>query len=461
MNQAAAFIPKTPDIPPPFDHQRESVEFYTSAPHVFNMSDPGSGKTRAWLDWFAAHRDSGGGAGLVLCPKSIMTAAWENDARKYTPHLRVSVATAERRRDALKPGADLYVLNHDAVRALIKEPKLLPAGVDAFNIDESTAFKRATSQRSKAAFKLLKPFERRVIMSGTPAPQGVLDLWHQALIVDLGERLGTSYFKFRQTVCDPIQVGPHQNHVKWEEKPGALDAVIDLISDITLRYKLEDCIDMPDRVEYFVDFPLSPKHRQQYTELKDQALLMFKTGNYIDAIHAASMRIKLLQLLSGAVYDSQRVAQSINTDRYNLVIDLVEQREASLVAFMFTHQRDALIDEAKKRGLRYGLIDGSVPGNERSAVVDRFQAGHLDVIFAHPASAGHGLTLTRASAVIWASPTDNAEHWTQFNARIYRAGQTKRTEIIKVIARDTIEEKAFDNLTRKLTNQEALLEMLT
>lgn len=161
------------------------------------------------------------------------------------------------------------------------------------------------------------------------------------------------------------------------------------------------------------------------------------------------------------MYDSQKVAQSITTDRYNLVIDLVEQREASLVAFMFTHQRDALIAEAKKRGLRYGLIDGSVPGNERSTVVDRFQAGHLDVIFAHPASAGHGLTLTRANAVIWASPTDNAEHWTQFNARIYRAGQTKRTEVIKIIARDTIEEKAFDNLTRKLTNQEALLEMLT
>lgn len=461
MSQAAAFKPQVSGIPKPFSHQVESREFYHRQPTVFNMSEAGTAKTRGWLDWFVEHRDSGGGPGLVICTKSIMGAAWGNDAKKFTPHLNVSIATADRRRDALKPGADLYVINHDAVRQLVKDPSLLPKDIDCFNVDESTAFKSPTSQRSKAAAKLLKPYEHRTLMSGTPSPQGVTDLWHQAFLLDGGERLGSSFYKFRMTVCEPEQTGPHKNHVKWVEKPGAQEAVAEMLEDITILYRLEECFDMPERVVREVEFSLDPKHQAAYEELRRDKLVASVKGEIITAIHAASLRTKLLQMLSGAVYGDTGLSTEFSTDRYKLVMDLVEERPHSLVAFNWRHQREALAAEAKKRGISYAVIDGSVPKmDDRTAIVERFQAGDIRVIFAHPASAGHGLTLTRGTAVIWASPTDNAEHYEQFNARIYRASQTQRTEIIKVVARDTVEDRAYENLTTKVDNMTALLQLL-
>jgi len=288
----------------------------------------------------------------------------------------------------------------------------------------------------------------------------VLDLWHQMLVLDDGERLGESYWRFRAMTCEPVQVGPHQNHVQWAEKPGAMDAVADLISDIVIRYQLEDVLDMPENVSYFVDFPMTPAHRAAYEELRTQGLLLTKDGGLINPVHAASMRTKLLQVLSGAVYNDAGVAKEFASERYELILDLVEARSASLVAFQYSHQKDHLVAEAQKRGIKHGVIDGSVSMEDRTKIVEQFQDGKLQAVFAHPATAGHGLTLTRGVATIWAGPTDNAEYFKQFNHRIYRAGQKQRTETIKIIARDTVEDRAFDNLERKLSTQDAFLNLV-
>jgi hypothetical protein len=255
-------------------------------------------------------------------------------------------------------------------------------------------------------------------------------------------------------------VGPHQNHVQWVAKPGALEAVADLLDDISLRFQLEDVLDMPEKVEYFVDFPLSPKHFRAYEELRRRGRVMAADGGIINPIHAAALRTKLLQLLSGSAYDDAGEVHEFSTERYELVLDLVEARPASLVAFMFGHQKEALVAEAAKRGLKYGVIDGSTPMERRTQIVAEFQAGQLQVVFAHPATAGHGLTLTKGVATIWCGPTDNAEHYEQFNHRIYRAGQTKRTEVIKIVARATVEDKAYENLVNKVDTQTSFLNLV-
>jgi SNF2 family DNA or RNA helicase len=443
-----------------YNHQAKTIQFYSDHDAVLNHSDPGTGKTRATLEWFRLHRENGGGKGIVFAPKSILQAAWGNDAKRFTPEITVSVATAENRHTAFSTKADLYITNIDALRALVKDRSMMPTGVDTFVIDESTSLKNPSAQRTKAATQLLAPMKHRILMSGTPAPQGVLDLWSQAYLADHGERLGASYYKFRATVCEPVQVGAHQHAVRWQEKPGVPEAVADMLGDITVRFQLEDVLDMPERIEYYQDFALNPKHFEAYEDLRRQGALMLSEDKLINPIHAAALRTKLLQLLSGAVYTENHLQHAFSSDRYDLVLDLAEARPASLVAFNWRHQRDGLIAGAKKRDFTFAVIDGATSSPDRLAAVEAFQQGKLKVLFAHPQTAGHGLTLTAGSAVIWTSPTDNAELYQQFNARLYRAGQTKRTEIIKVIARDTIEDRAYHSLDQKMDAQSSLLSLL-
>jgi SNF2 family DNA or RNA helicase len=446
--------------PPLFDHQKTTVEFYNSHPHVLNHSDPGTGKTRGYLEWFRGFAQEHKKSGLVICPKSIMRAAWAQDAARFTPELRISVATAENRTDALRADADLYILNTDGVRALEKNPGWLPKNLGAFCIDESTSFKNPSSLRTKAAIKVLEHIEHRVTMTGTPTPQGLLDLWSQVYLTDKGERLGDSFYRYRASTCDPINSHAGRQFTQWVPKPGMAEALADLLNDITIRYKLESCIDMPERVEYTVTVTPPEKLTAQYETFKRHARLVLNDVT-ATAIHAAALRAKLLQIMSGALYSETGEPLILDTERYDLILDLVEARPASLVAFNWAHQKTQLVERANKRGLKFGVIDGSVSMEHRTRLVNQFQAGELQTIFAHPATAGHGLTLTRGTAIIWSSPTDNAEYWTQFNARIYRAGQTQRTEIIKLVAEGTVEERAYDNLKTKVDAQNDFLTLAT
>ena len=150
----------------------------------------------------------------------------------------------------------------------------------------------------------------------------------------------------------------------------------------------------------------------------------------------------------------------VHDARYQLVMDLIQARDHSLVAFNWRHEREKLTELSDKAGIKYDFIDGTTPAKKRKDIVDRMQAGQLQVVFAHPQSAGHGLTLTRATSIIWASPTYNAEHYQQFNRRIYRAGQTKKTEVIQIAARNTWEPDVYEKLQDKLNRMEDLLTIL-
>jgi hypothetical protein len=460
MNLAAAFTPVASDIPPLYQHQRDSITFYHQHAQVLNHSEPGSAKTRAWLEFFRDYRSSGGGAALVIAPRTIMESAWRKDAATYTPELRVSVASAENRRDGLRPGPDIYIVNPDGLRALARDPSLLPPGLTALNIDEATCFKNPAAARTRDAIRLLQPLEHRVLMSGSPAPQGVTDLWSQAFLADHGERLGTSYWKFRDRFMYPVPVGPGLRQTRWVERPDAPQRIADLLGDITLRFRLDDCIDLPKQVEYFVEAPLSPAHRRAYEQLLAEGRLLLRDGGLITATAAASLRLALLQTLTGGAYGVGGTAHQIATERDDLVLDLVEARAACIVSFQFRHQRDRLLATAKKRRLPHGLIDGTVPLRRRTEVVEQFQRGDLRVLFMHPATGSHGLTLTRGTTLIWASPTDNAEHFQQMAYRIRRPGQVHKTEVIKICATNTIETRVYHQLRQKLTAQAALLQLL-
>lgn len=447
-----------PTIDPPFTHQRFTTRFYADHPRVFDTSDPGTGKTRSAIDAIAEHRANYGGRTLVLAPKAILEPSWGKDIKKFAPHLTYTIAAAPKREKAFIAPTDVVITNHDAAKWLAAHPIYL-IGFDFLVLDEITAFKHRTSQRSKAIASIVRRFDKRSGLTGTPTANDILDIWHQAFLLDDGAALGTQYFKFRMAVCDPVQVGPRPEMLDWVEKPGAREAVADALRSITVRHKFEECLDIPPHAQHIISFALSAKHRTAYDTLLRNSLLDLEDGT-IDAIHAAALTTKLLQVAAGSVYDSNKNAAIIDTERYELVMQLIEEREQCVVAFNWKHQRDVLTELAKKADFTYAVIDGETNAKELPRIVDRFQEGKLKIIFAQPQSASHGLTLTKGTTTIWVSPTYDAERFLQFNRRIYRAGQTRKTETLLIAAEDTLDEHVFGVLTGKVNGLVDMLAML-
>ncbi len=436
----------------PFEHQTKTTDFILSKPGVLITSDPGTGKTRSVIDAYAKRR---AGRMLVLAPLSILEASWADDIRKFQPSISHSVAFAKNRLKAFNSDSDIVITNHDAVKWIAKNPAVLD-GFDTICIDEFTAFKNKDSQRSKAMAKVANHFEYRIAMSGTPNSNTILDIWHPTFLIDDGERLGVRFYSFRSAVCQP-QFNGFAN--VWVDRPDAQEIVASALFDINIRFSLEECIDMPQQVVSTRYVTLNDKTMAAYSTLAEDSVLYTPQGT-INAVHAGAKVKKLLQLCTGAVYDEHGNAQGIHAERYDLVMQLVQERKHCLVAFNWQHERNHLVELAEKQSIKYGVIDGSTPANKRKDIVDRMQAGQLQVVFAHPQSAGHGLTMTKATTVIWASPTYNAEHYQQFNRRIYRAGQTQRTEVIRIAAERTWEPDVYEKLETKLSRMDELLGIL-
>lgn len=435
-----------------YDHQVTTTDFILNNPRCLITSDPGTGKTRSVLDAFAKRK----GKMLVLAPLSILEAAWADDILKFQPDIKYGLAYAKNREKIFKDQQyNVVITNFEAVNFLVKNKHLLK-GFDTICIDEFTAYKNRTSQRSKNLAKIIDSFKYRIAMSGTPNSNTILDLWHPTYIIDDGQRLGKRFFSFRNQVCTSKFNGFAN---EWIDKPDAEESVANVLKDIVIRYALNDCIDLPETSIRTIYTNLSTKTRKAYELLSEESVLYTTTGT-INAVNAGARVKKLLQLITGAVYDQEGTVQLVHEERYALIIDLIKQRKHSLVAFNWKHERNHLIELAEKQNISYGVIDGDVNVKDRKSVVDRFQNGHLQVLFAHPQSAGHGLTLTKGTCTIWSSPTYNAEHFQQFNKRIHRAGQTKKTETILIAARDTWEEAVYKKLDTKMGRMENLLKVL-
>jgi SNF2 family DNA or RNA helicase len=446
------------------EHQGRSIAFLRDQQRVFDASDPGTGKTRVEVEQFAERRLRGGKKALVVAPKTILRNVWKSEFFKYAPHMKVTVAAAGHREEAFAAESDVVAINHDGVGWVAQQVKLNPTflnGFDTLIVDESGAFKHATSLRSKAMKRIAKHFTYRRLMNGTPNPNSVLELWHQYFLLDDGKRLGDSFFKFRNAVCTPKQVGPSANMVKWIDRPGAQEAVAKLVEDITIRHRFEDCVDIPENHRYVVEYNLTPQQLAVYTRMKQDQMALLRNKEIITAANAATVATKLLQIASGAVYDEEGKWHLIDHERYELIMDLVEARKHCVVFFLWQHQKECLINEAKKRGITFGVLDGTITSDrEREEAVTYFQNGLYRVIFAHPASAAHGLTLTRGTSTIWSSPTYNLEHFLQGVKRIHRTGQTQKTETVTVVAQGTLETKVVEALEAKRLNMENLLSLL-
>jgi hypothetical protein len=455
--------------PPPYSHQIAMAEFAAKTSRVLNTSDPGTGKTRGTLEGFRLRREQGDACRmLVVAPLSILKPSWGNDILEFTDFTyAIAHGSPEKRAEAFQSDADIVLINHDGVNWFMqkkrkgyeldpKKQKLLDNFTDLV-IDEVTAFKHRTSQRSKSMKMVSLGFDHITALSGSLIPNTVLDAWHPAYILDHGARLGSRFFHFRSQVCHPEQQGPLPEHVKWVDKPGAADIVAEALSDITIRFKFEDCLDIPANSLRYIHVDMPKQVMDAYHVMEKEAKLLTDSGQ-VSAVNAASRATKMLQILSGAVYSGEDVLK-VHNQRYELTMQLVSERQHSVVAFNWKHERDALCNLAEQMGISFAVIDGSVNNNERANIVENYQQGYYQVLFCHPQSAAHGLTLTKGRTTIWPSPTYNAEHFVQFNRRIYRAGQTGATETICIAANNTREVEVYEKLNGKLGRMTDLLEI--
>lgn len=438
-----------------FEHQKENIAHIQKHRSCAIFDSPGCGKTVSVIEATKANI----GKKLIFAPKSILQPAWGEDMNKFFPSIDYVVATAKNRKEAFDIDADYYITNFDAADWVLKNINL--SDFKTLILDESTYIKNPKAKRTKAIHQIASGMENRIIMTGTPMPNTVLDIWSQIYVVDRGQRLGDRYYDFQFRVAEPVRVGANIRAVKWEPKPGSTEAVSDMIEDITIRHELEDVIDMPEKIERTVSFEMNPNHERAYEKLKEDSIIEILNTVSITAVHAASLQNKLLQLTSGSVYRDDGPHLKFDSDRYELIMDLVdENKHPTIVACNWTHQIDELEKLSSKRGIAYRTISGKTSDADRNIAVQAIQAGTTRVLFANIAALSHGVTLTGATRCIFASPTFNSEQFEQFKHRIFRAGQSKRTETILIQAKDTLEEKVYQKLQGKLSNQTTLLNLL-
>lgn len=375
------------------------------------------------------------------------TAKWE-----HLKHLKVNkiMGTPAQRLAALKSSGQIYVVNLENLVWLLEN---LEKPFDNLIIDESSRFKDPSTKRFKALKKHLKTFKRRIILTGTPTPQGIADLWSQVGILDLGERLETSLTKFRDKYLEPDQINRHTRVVySWKTKPNAKNIITNKIEDICFSLKAEDYLQLPALTNLYHQIQIDVNVRKQYEQLRKDMVAEI-SGNQITAPTAAALANKLLQFTSGAVYDEEGQPQDVHRAKLEYLESIME--ESSSPTLVFYHFKHSL-----KR------IQESFP----QAVVlddDNIQAwrrGEIRMLLAHPQSGGIGLNLQcnvgETAQTVWFDLPWSSENYIQANARIYRQGQEKPVIIHHLTVYNSIDEQVVKVLAGKINLQEALLDAL-
>lgn len=435
----------------PHDYQKYAIEYIKSHPITALFLDMGLGKTVTTLtairdlmyDAFEVKRV------LVIAPLRVARDTWPDELRKWN-HLKeltcsVVVGTVAERRRALQQDADIYIVNRENLAWLYENSRL---DFDMVVLDELSSFKNHQSKRFRA-MKAMRPKVKRIVgLTGTPTGNGLMDLWAEFRILDMGERLGRYISQYRNLYFKPDK---RNGMVVYSYKPlpGAEEAIYHQISDITMSMKATDYLEMPELVSVAKEVRLSETEKKRYDELK-KSLVLELPGGEVTSANAASLTLKLSQMANGAIYTDDKNVVNIHDRKLEALEDLVESANGKsvLVAYWFKHDKDRIRERMEARELK-----------EPQDFAD-WNAGKIPVALIHPASAGHGLNLQKGGSIlIWFGLTWSLELYQQTNARLWRQGQADKTVIIQhIVAKDTIDERILNVLKHKDGTQAALID---
>ncbi len=435
----------------PHEYQKYATKFILDHPVSAILLDMGLGKsvitltaiTELLFDRFDAHKV------LVIAPLRVARDTWPAEIEKWD-HLHcltysVAIGTEQERKDALMAKADIYLINRENVDWLISKSNL-PFDFDMVVIDELSSFKSYSAKRFKSLLKVRHKIKRIVGLTGTPSSNGLMDLWAEFRILDMGQRLGRYITHYRNKFFTPDKRN-QQMVFSYKPLPGADKAIYRLISDITISMKSTDFLKMPECVINEVPVYLSPDEQDIYDTFREDMVLKLKNDE-IDAVNAAVLSGKLLQMANGAVYDEDSKTHQIHDRKLDALEDLIEGANGKpvLIAYWYNHDLERIRKRFDVRQIK------------TSKDIADWNSGNIQVAVIHPASAGHGLNLqSGGSTLIWFGLTWSLELYQQTNARLWRQGQRDTVVIHHIVAKGTIDEQVMTALRKKEKTQSDLI----
>lgn len=442
----------------PHNYQKYAIDFILEHPIAAILLDMGMGKTSIVLtaimeliyDRFEVNKV------LIIGPLRVARTTWPEEIKKWE-HLNglrysVVVGTAAERKAALKADADVYIINRENVPWLIEQSGM-PFDYDMVVIDELSSFKSWQSKRFRSLMKVRPQVKRIVGLTGTPSSNGLMDLFAEFKVLDMGKRLGRFIGQYREWYFKPDRMnGPIVYTYKL--LPGAEEAIYEKISDITISMKGTDYLDMPELISTEYKVYLDEEEKAKYQALKEELVLQLPDGE-VTAANAASLSGKLSQLANGAIYDDDGSVNVFHQKKLDGLEDLIESANGKpvLVAYWFKHDLSRIIERLSQLGIHYEKLDSD-------ASIQRWNKGQIDVGLIHPQSAGHGLNLqSGGNIMIWFGITWSLELYQQTVARLWRQGQTEKTVlVIHIVTDGTVDERILKALEAKDLTQSALID---
>lgn len=441
----------------PHSYQQYAINFITHNPITAVLLDMGMGKTAITLmaidylmyEYFEIVKV------LVICPLRV-TRTWRDEVDKWEQlsgyRLSIVTGTVAQRKKALAADADIYIINRENVPWLVNKSNVL-FNFDMVVIDELSSFKNHQTARHKALMKV-RPFIKRIVgLTGTPASQGLMDLFAEFKVLDMGQRLGRFIGQYRLNYFKPDRVnGPIVYSYKL--LPGAEEQIYEKIQDITISMKAVDYLDMPELISTEYPVYLDKAEMEKYKELKEE-LILSTPEHEVTAANAASLVNKLSQMANGAVYSDEKQVITYHDRKLDALEDIIEAANGKpiLVAYWFKHDFDRITKRLQKMGVDYGKID-----SEES--ITAWNNKEIPVALIHPASAGHGLNLQQGgNTMVWFGITWSLELYQQCVCRLYRQGQAEGTvTIIHLISKGTVDERIMKALSEKDSTQNSLID---
>lgn len=441
----------------PHNYQKYATEFIETHSESAILLDMGLGKTSITLtainnllfDSFEVHRV------LVIAPLRVARFSWKDELEKWE-HLKnlkyeIVVGTEKERIAALRNKADIYIINRDNVKWLV-EKMGTSFNFDMVIIDELSSFKNYQSQRFKSLIKVRPKVKRIVGLTGTPSSNGLMDLFAEFKVLDMGKRLGRFIGEYRNNYFEPDKRNG-QIIFSYKPLPNAEETIYKKISDITISMKSTDYLEMPKLVKSDYSVVLDEKEWNKYQELKDDLVLELPNGE-ITASNAAVLSNKLSQMANGAIYNENKEFINIHNKKLEALEDLIESANGKpvLVAYWFKHDLDRIEEYLKDKKIEYAKLD-----TDKS--IENWNKGKIPVALIHPASSGHGLNLQDGgSTIIWFGLTWSLELYEQTNARLWRQGQKSKTVVIEhIVTKGTIDEQIIKALEGKHKVQDSLI----
>lgn len=394
---------------------------------------------------------------LIIAPLRVASWTWEEELSKFDhlKYLSISkmIGNENKRIEAFNENAILYSINRENVEWLVNYCiKFKTWPFDTIVIDESSSFKSSSSKRFKALKKVCGIANTVILLTGTPAPNSLMDLWSQIYLLDKGERLGRTITTFRQTYFYPEKTNGHIVY-KYGLKEGSEDLIYSKLSDIMISLKAIDHLNLPNKIIKYIKLDMPEDVKKKYRELERNYILTIGDKD-ITAISAGVVTNKLLQMANGAVYDESKSVVRIHKLKIEALLDLIEMNEdkSILVFYNFKHDLSELLVSLDKYKPRQLLNDLDIK---------EWNLGHIKIMLCHPASMGHGINLqSGGNIIVWYGLTWSLELYQQANARLYRQGQYKPVIIYHLITKGTVDEDVIKRLENKEKGQDMLIEAL-